>query len=371
VPPPAALTVVSVAYALAPVRPDGAGGAEQVLRAVDRALVAAGHRSVVVAVQGSQVAGALAAVPAPPAGRALDDATGAAQHARVRDVLAATLAGLARAGTPADLVHFHGIDVLDVIDAAAAAGRPVPALVTLHLPPAWYPAPTWSLGDPNGPRPATWLHCVSDAQHRACPAGARLLPPVANGVRVSAGAPAARRHGYALCLGRVCPEKGYHLAAHAAARAGVPLLVAGQLFAYEAHVRYWERELCPLMGRGRARFVGTVDPARKRRLLEGARCVVVPSLVDETSSLVAMEAAAAGTPVVALRRGALPEVVEHGRTGWLADDADGLADGIARAGAIDRDACWATARARFDERRMTAAYLARFAELAAAPWVPR
>lgn len=361
------LTVVSVAYALAPVRPDAAGGAEQVLAAVDRALAAAGHRSVVVAMDGSRVAGTLAAVPAPAAGRTLDDAVRDAQQARVRATLAATLADLACAGTPADLVHFHGIDAADVLDAAALDGAPVPALVTLHLPPAWYPEAIWSLGDPQGPRPATWLHCVSAAQHRACPPGARLLPPVPNGVAVPAAPPAGRRHGYALCLGRVCPEKGYHLAAEAATQAGVPLLVAGQLYPYAAHVRYWEDELRPRMGRGRARFIGTVDSARKRRLLAGARCLVVPSLVEETSSLVAMEAAAAGTPVVAFRRGALPEVVAHGQTGWLADDVDGLADGIARAGEIDPGTCWATARVRFDEERMTAAYLARYDTLVRGP----
>lgn len=362
------LTVVSVAYALAPVRPDAAGGAEQVLAAVDRALTAAGHRSVVVAMAGSRVAGTLAAVPAPPPGQALDDAVRDAQQARVRAMLAATLAALARAGTPADLVHFHGVDVADVIGAAALDGAPVPALVTLHLPPAWYPGAVWSLGDPNGPRPGTWLHGVSDAQHRACPPGARLLPPVPNGVPVPPVPPAVRRRGYALCLGRVCPEKGYHLAAAAAVRAGVPLLVAGQLYPYAAHVRYWEDALRPRMGRGRARFVGTVDPARKRRLLAGARCLVVPSVAEETSSLVAMEAAAAGTPVVAFRRGALPEVVEHGRTGWLADDVGGLADGIRRAGAIDPGTCWATARARFDEGRMTAAYLSLYETLYATPY---
>jgi glycosyltransferase involved in cell wall biosynthesis len=82
---------------------------------------------------------------------------------------------------------------------------------------------------------------------------------------------------------------------------------------------------------------------RKPRLPAGARCLVVPSLADETNSLVAM--VAAGTPVVAFRRGALPEAVEHGRTGWLADDVGGLADGIARAGAIDPRACWDAARA--------------------------
>jgi glycosyltransferase involved in cell wall biosynthesis len=101
---------------------------------------------------------------------------------------------------------------------------------------------------------------------------------------------------------------------------------------------------------------------RKPRPPAGARCLVVPSLADETNSLVAMEAA--GTPVVAFRRGALPEVVEHGRTGWLADDVGGPADGIARAGAINPRALGR--RARFDVHQTTARYLACYARLAGA-----
>ncbi|GJG86040.1 glycosyl transferase family 1 [Gemmatimonadetes bacterium T265] len=353
------LTVVSVAYALAVVRPDTAGGAEQVLAALDRALVDAGHRSIVVALEGSCTAGTLVPVRAPYG--TLDNWVRAAQHRRMRVVLAAELDRLERAGTPADVVHMHGLDFYDVLPPAG-----VPVLATLHLPPDWYPSDIWALGGRDGWRPDTYLHCVSEAQQRRCPAGAALLPPIPNGVPVPDHPPAALPRDYALCLGRICPEKGYHLAVDAAARAGVPLVIAGQLFPYETHQQYWAEELAPRVGRGRARFVGPVAGAAKARLLAGARCLVVPSLAEETSSLVAMEAAAAGTPVVAFRRGALPEIVVDGRTGYLCDDAAALAAGIARAGAIDRGACWAEARARFDERQMGARYLARYVALAAA-----
>ena len=153
------LTIVSVAYTLAPVRPETAGGAEQVLAMLDRGLVAAGHRSVVVALEGSSVAGTLVSVSAPTG--TLNDAIRTEQHRRVRAVLAEALDHLARAGTPADVVHMHGIDFLDVLPPAG-----VPVLATLHLPPDWYPPEVWTLGTR---RPGTFLHCVSESQHRRCP----------------------------------------------------------------------------------------------------------------------------------------------------------------------------------------------------------
>ena len=116
----------------------------------------------------------------------------------------------------------------------------------------------------------------------------------------------------------------------------------------------------------RRRLLGPLGLARKRRFLAAASCLVVPSLAAETSSLVAMEALACGTPVIARPVGALPDIVRHGVTGFLADDAAAIADALGRVGAIDPDSCREDARRRFDARRMTDEHLALYARLVAA-----
>lgn len=344
------LTILSVAYPLAPVGPDAVGGAEQVLSAVDRALVAAGHRSIVVAQEGSTVAGALRPVPRPSG--ELDDAA----QAKARADTARAVAAAVRAER-VDAVHLHGVD----FHACLPPPGP-PALVTLHLPPSWYPAEAL-----RPSRPGTWLHGVSASQHAALrdARAGPLLPPVPNGVPVEAlGEARHARRPFALVLGRVCPEKGQHLALRAARAADVPLLIGGEVYPYEAHERYFAEEVAPLLDR-RRRFLGPVGFARKRRLLAAARCVLVPSTAPETSSLVAMEAAACGTPVVAFTCGALPEVVEHGRTGFLVPDAAGMAEAIGRVGALDPGAIRWAARERFSDARMADRYLALYRWLAA------
>lgn len=349
--------MLSVAYPLAPVGPDTVGGAEQVLGSLDRALMEAGHCSIVIACRGSEVAGELVAIPAVH-DAVIDDAICAAQHAAIRE----TVAGLLR-DRKVDLVHLHGLDFHAYLPPPGP-----PALATLHLPPEWYPPEALHPGRPN-----TWLNCVSETQHRSLltrleqiQAGRpeRVLPPIGNGVPVGAlaGARHARR-SYALVLGRICREKGQHLALDAARLARVPLLLAGQVFPYPEHTAYFEGEVRPRLGKT-SRLIGPIGFARKRRLLSAARCLLVPSQVAETSSLVAMEALACGTPVIAFARGALPEIIEHGRTGFLVEDVAAMADSIGRAGSIDPEACRRAARERFSLARTTAAYLDRYSRLA-------
>ena len=139
--------------------------------------------------------------------------------------------------------------------------------------------------------------------------------------------------------------------------------MAGTCFPYPSHKAHLHEELLPRLS-WRRRWIGRVEGERKRHLLAAAACLLLPSKARETSSLVAMEALAAGTPVIAYPSGALPEIVEHGRTGFLVDDVAGMAKAIARVGGIDPETGRATARDRFGADRMVARYFARYADLA-------
>ncbi|MBZ5584252.1 MAG: glycosyltransferase, partial [Acidobacteriia bacterium] len=175
------LSVLSIAYPLAPVGPDAAGGSEQILTLLDRALVRDGHNSVVVAAEGSRVAGTLVATPFP-CGRLDPDVRAAAQDRHRRAILRA----LDRWSF--DLIHMHSLDFHAYLPPPG-----LPVLATLHLPPDWYPEHIF-----RPSRPATWLQCVSANQMRNCPPSAALLPPVENGVPLERFQTRVRKREYAL-----------------------------------------------------------------------------------------------------------------------------------------------------------------------------
>lgn len=339
------LTILSVAYPLTRVGPDAVGGSEQICSLMDRAITGAGHRSLVVACEGSEVSGELVATPAWD-GPLTDDLRRWAQ----RQHRIAIEEALRR--YPIDLIHMHSLDWHQYLPAPG-----VPLLATLHLPPHWYPEQVMRMQRAN-----TYLNCVSQSQRAVARTSHLPIFVVENGVDIQRLSTHVRKRDYVVALGRICPEKGLHLALEASRLADVSIMLAGEVYKYETHVAYYEKEIVPRLDE-RRRFRGPVGLARKRRLMAGARCLLVPSLVEETSSLVAMEALACGTPVVAFASGALPEVVEHGKTGFIVRDVKEMAEAIQAASQLDPEQCREAARTRFSAQRMSRDYLALYDRL--------
>lgn len=245
-----------------------------------------------------------------------------------------------------DLVHIQGASFW-----RAAAAVSVPVLMTVHLARELYP--------PEFPPLASNLHlqCVSETQRRLY-GFAACCGSIANGVPLALYRPRRMRPAAdapLLFLGRICPEKGPDLAIRLARALRRRLCIVGSVAPFPSHVAYFRNCIAPALGAD-IRWCPPPDQAGKLALVRTAAAVVIPSRAAETSSLVAMEAAACGVPVLALRRGALPEVVSHGRTGFLADRWEGLAAAVPRLRSIDPAACRQYAELRFCSRRMVREY---------------
>ena len=335
------MNVLSVAFPLFPVGPDSAGGAEQVLYLLERGLTAAGHRPFVIAAAGSRVSGTCIET-CVPQGEITDEVRQNVQrgHAQAID---RTLHRF-----PIDLIHFHGLDFDHYVP-----DTDIPMLATLHLPPPWYAANIFE-------QTRVQLNCVSESQARSVRTATKL-PVISNGIDITRYAGTARDPDGLLVLGRICPEKGVHTALRIAHRLDLPLMVAGPVHPFEYHQRYFSESITPLLDWKR-RYLGAVGVEEKIRLLASARCVLIASSAPETSSLVAMEAMASGTPVVAFGAGALPEIVSNGETGFIVDSEDQMADAVARVHEISPDTCRSRARDNFDCSRMVREYLALYHE---------
>jgi len=340
------LTVLNVAYPLAPVSEATAGGAEQVLLTLDRGLVHQGHHSLVLAAAGSRCHGLLIPVEIPSGN--LDQQ--AKQEAR-RQFRVALNHALERHSV--DVIHMHGIDFHEYLPDCD-----LPVVVSLHLPLSWYERRALA-GSPVN----VALVCVSHSQARTAPPDVQIGRVIPNGVNLDRFLPTARKGNYVLYMGRICPEKGLHLAIEAAERASVKLLIAGTVFDYPEHREYFETMIRPRFGRT-VIFLGSVGGRRKAHLLAGAKCLLIPSQARETSSLIAMEAMASGTPVIAWRSGALPEIVNESRTGFLVSSVEEMARAIAHVSDLTGAHCRREAEAKFSSERMISSYLDLYNELA-------
>ena len=170
---------------------------------------------------------------------------------------------------------------------------------------------------------------------------------------------------YAAFLGRLSWCKGPDIAVEATRRAGVDLRIGGELHA-EEDPRTWVEELERTLQAPHVHRLGSVGGRRKLELLADARALLMPIRWEEPFGLVMIEAMLCGTPVIAFPRGAAPEIVDDGLTGFLANDVDEMAAVLSSLGGFDRAACRRHAQARFSSARMVGDYARIYAGVAAA-----
>jgi glycosyltransferase involved in cell wall biosynthesis len=259
------------------------------------------------------------------------------------EVHAATVAAEALADLEVDLVHDHSL-----AGPLLARGRSVPTVVTLHGP------STGANGD-YFEHLGRSVHVVgiSEAQRRLNP---RLhwAGVVHNAIDVASFPLVERKDDFVLWLGRFSPDKGAHLAIDAARKVGRRIVLAGKRNEPEEKA-YFREAIAPRLGPD-VTYVGEADAALKRELFGKAACLAFPIQWEEPFGMVMVEAMACGTPVAALRRGSVPEVVVDGSTGIVADRAEDFADALERATGLNPLDCRRHVLEHFDLPVMAAGY---------------
>lgn len=164
-------------------------------------------------------------------------------------------------------------------------------------------------------------------------------------------------------LSRIESIKGPDIAIDIARASGRRLILAGNRADTGPERDFWERSIAGRIGRDGVEWIGEVDDAQKNELLGRAAALVVPIQWDEPFGIVFAEALAAGTPVITCARGATPEIIEAGRTGFFVSDAQGGAAAVGRLDQIDRHACRRSAEARFSREICAGRYLEIYREM--------
>jgi glycosyltransferase involved in cell wall biosynthesis len=159
---------------------------------------------------------------------------------------------------------------------------------------------------------------------------------------------------YLLFLGRIAAEKRLDWAIEIAKRTGMKLKIAAKIDVYDRD--YYEREIAHLLDHPLIEFLGEADEQQKRELLAGAYALVFPIDWPEPFGMVMIEAMACGTPVLAMNRGSVPEVLRHGVSAMIGNSVDELAALAPQIRLIDRRACRREAERRFSSRVMASSY---------------
>ena len=245
-----------------------------------------------------------------------------------------------------DVIHSH----LDFLGFPLARRNPRPVVTTLHgrqdLP---------ELQPVFREYAEMPLVSISDAQRRPIP-WANWQATIHHGLPGHLYTYHSQHQGYLAFLGRISPEKRPDHAIEVAKRTGLPLRIAAKVD--PADLQYYRSEIEPLLDHPLIEFIGEISDTEKNDFVGNALALVCPYDWPEPFGLVLIEALACGTPVLAYRRGSIPEIIEHGTTGFVSDNLSEMVAAVERLGEIDRQRCRASFEQRFTAGRMARDYVA-------------
>ena len=316
-----------------PVPAPAYGGIEEVVRLLCDGLAARDHDVTLFAPPGSDSRAAVVPLLEEPHPEAIEKAEFEADH--VARAFAEIDAARER-GEPFDVIHDHvGHTALAMADRVSA-----PLVHTLHGPftdsaRRFYARHGWK----------AQIVAISQAQLDDAPPEMGGGDVVHNPIDCREWPFCAEKEDYLLWIGRMSPDKGPQRAIAAALEAGAPLVLAGPV--QPGQEEFFAAEVEPRLGRDGIEYVGEADAERKRDLYRRARALLMPIRWKEPFGLVMVESLACGTPVIAFPEGSAPEVVEHGRTGFVVDDEHRMARAIGRLDEIDPAACRDSCERRF------------------------
>jgi glycosyltransferase involved in cell wall biosynthesis len=290
-----------------------------------------------------------------------------------------------------DIIHDHNgfIGPLALNYFTQTSGNP-PAIHTYHGPPFSSPKQMKKSGLPDNRD--FWKHIsrnnrlyvvgISQSLMRGSPPAlrGRTLPVVYNGIDVDLFPFQPKKQKHFITMARFSAEKGQHVAARICDELGYSLEMAGNIAGINtprqivlelanplsdyrafADFRYFSDKIWPLTVKNRRiRYVGNLSGRRKLRFLANAKALLFPIDWDEPFGLAVIEALACGTPVVAMRRGSMPEIIEHGVNGWLANTEAELKEYMQRVDEINPEACRRSVEKNFSVPVMAQRYLDRY-----------
>jgi glycosyltransferase involved in cell wall biosynthesis len=340
------MRIAQVAPLFESVPPKKYGGTERVVSYLTEELVRQGHEVALFASGDSETAARLVAG----SPRALWQEPGCRDplphHVRLVELVA-------READRFDVIHFH----LDYVHFPAVGSLPCPTVTTLHG--QLHPPDEEALFDAYFRAP---LVSISDSQRRPIPR-ANWQATVYHGMPLETHTFREKPGSYLAFLGRLSPEKGVIQAVEIARQTHMPLRVAAKI--YPGERPYYQEVIEPLFRASPwVEFVGEVGGESKDAFLGGASALLFPIEWAEPFGLVMIESMACGTPVVAYRRGSVPEVMTDGVTGFVVDDLPAAVDAVRAAAELDRRACRRAFVERFGVKRMASEYLAVYRRLA-------